>query len=166
VSGKVETANFLGGSTLYRIRLSDGRTLLARETHAGLDVLTGEVRSPVYEAVHRRRVIFVDGAYWVIEDVLRGERRHRYDLRFHLAPRQTTFTLQIEGARAVTVEDGWISPAYGVREPAPVVSAVATGEHARFVTLLAPDTRVMSLDGDTVRVGADTIVLAERVTRR
>ncbi|MBV8188342.1 MAG: ABC transporter ATP-binding protein [Alphaproteobacteria bacterium] len=34
-SGKIETANFLGGSTLYRIRLSDGRTLLARETHAG-----------------------------------------------------------------------------------------------------------------------------------
>jgi putative spermidine/putrescine transport system ATP-binding protein len=34
-SGKIETANFLGGSTLYRIRLSDGRTLLVRETHAG-----------------------------------------------------------------------------------------------------------------------------------
>src|SRR5258708_38894926 len=35
VAGVVETANFLGGSTLYRIRADDGRTLLARETHAG-----------------------------------------------------------------------------------------------------------------------------------
>jgi putative spermidine/putrescine transport system ATP-binding protein len=35
-AGTIETANFLGGSTLYRIRLGDGRMLLARETHAGL----------------------------------------------------------------------------------------------------------------------------------
>ena len=35
VTGAVETANFLGGSTLYRVRTSDGRALLARETHAG-----------------------------------------------------------------------------------------------------------------------------------
>jgi putative spermidine/putrescine transport system ATP-binding protein len=34
VSGKVETANFLGGATLYRVR-ADGRTYLAREAHAG-----------------------------------------------------------------------------------------------------------------------------------
>jgi putative spermidine/putrescine transport system ATP-binding protein len=35
VAGTIETTNFLGGSTLYRIRASDGRALLARETHAG-----------------------------------------------------------------------------------------------------------------------------------
>jgi putative spermidine/putrescine transport system ATP-binding protein len=35
VAGTVETANFLGGSTLYRIRAADGRSLLVRETHAG-----------------------------------------------------------------------------------------------------------------------------------
>ena len=35
VTGTVETANFLGGSTLYRIRAADGRPLLVRETHAG-----------------------------------------------------------------------------------------------------------------------------------
>jgi len=34
VSGTVETANFLGGATLYRVQ-ADGRTWLARETHAG-----------------------------------------------------------------------------------------------------------------------------------
>jgi putative spermidine/putrescine transport system ATP-binding protein len=35
VSGVIETANFLGGATLYRVRGADGRSLLARETHAG-----------------------------------------------------------------------------------------------------------------------------------
>src|SRR5260370_34895613 len=34
VAGIVETANFLGGATLYRVR-ADGRTFLAREAHAG-----------------------------------------------------------------------------------------------------------------------------------
>ncbi len=34
-SGTVETANFLGGSTLLRVSTADGRSLLVRETHAG-----------------------------------------------------------------------------------------------------------------------------------
>src|SRR5882724_982392 len=34
LTGIVETANFLGGATLYRVR-ADGRTFLAREAHAG-----------------------------------------------------------------------------------------------------------------------------------
>ena len=35
LAGVVETANFLGGATLYRVRLPDARAFLARETHAG-----------------------------------------------------------------------------------------------------------------------------------
>jgi putative spermidine/putrescine transport system ATP-binding protein len=35
VSGTVETANFLGGSTLLRVSSADGRSLLVRETHGG-----------------------------------------------------------------------------------------------------------------------------------
>lgn len=34
-TGKVETANYLGGSTLLRVRGADGQSLLVRETHAG-----------------------------------------------------------------------------------------------------------------------------------
>ena len=34
LAGVIETANFLGGATLYRVR-ANGRTYLARETHAG-----------------------------------------------------------------------------------------------------------------------------------
>jgi putative spermidine/putrescine transport system ATP-binding protein len=35
LSGRIETASFLGGQTLYRVAANDGRTLLARETNAG-----------------------------------------------------------------------------------------------------------------------------------
>jgi ABC-type Fe3+/spermidine/putrescine transport system ATPase subunit len=35
ISGTVETANYLGGSTLLRVRIRNGRSLLVRETHAG-----------------------------------------------------------------------------------------------------------------------------------
>ena len=144
-------------------------TFLGRETRDGLDILCGEVRSPVYEAVHRRRVIFVDGAYWVIEDVLTGERRHRYDLRFHLAPARLdgAVTLTVTGARGDRApRRAGSRRQYGIREAAPVISAVAVGECARFVTLLAPTRARCERDGDVVRVGEDTLVLGERVTRR
>jgi ABC-type Fe3+/spermidine/putrescine transport system ATPase subunit len=35
ISGTVETANYLGGSTLLRVRIRNGRSLLVRETHGG-----------------------------------------------------------------------------------------------------------------------------------
>src|SRR5205085_6044529 len=57
----------------------------ARTTRTGIDVLRGEVRSPVYDAVHARTIVFVDDAYWIVEDRLTGRAVHRYDLRFHLA---------------------------------------------------------------------------------
>ena len=122
---------------------------------------------PVYEAVHRRRVIFVDGAYWLIEDVLTGTRAP--PLRPALAPpRHATPVHPARQGRAQHRGGGRLdlAPQYGLRHAAPVVSAVATGERARFVTLLAPDERMLELDGDVARVGGDTIVLGERVTRR
>lgn len=165
---------------------SAGTTWRGRETRDGLDILDGEVRSPVYDALHRRRVILVDGAYWLVEDLLTAPTRHRYDLRWHLAPGRARvvagrgeapgvvadgLALAISGSRSLALEDGWISPRYGHREPAPVVSAVACGGDARFVTLLAPrepgaPAPALLRDGDAFHVGADTIVLGERVTRR
>ena len=143
-------------------------TFLGRETRDGLDIVCGEVRSPVYEAVHRRRVIFVDGAYWVIEDVLTGKRRHRYDLRFHLAPARYdgAVTLTITGARGVAPEDGWISPAYGVRERR-AGHQRGGDRRARALRHAAGARRAHARrDGDTLRIGQDTLVLGERVTRR
>ncbi len=86
----------------------------------------GEARSPVYEAVHTRRITFLDERRWVIEDELRGEREHRYDLRFHLPPGGGT-SLRIDGAETIETEPGWIAPRYGEYLDAPVVSAVAHG---------------------------------------
>jgi hypothetical protein len=87
-------------------------------------------------------------ADWLIEDELHGG-RHRYDLRWHLPPGPAraladgtvlakSVTLRIEGARSVSIEPGWISPKYGERIEAPVVSAVAHGERASFRTVIAP----------------------------
>jgi hypothetical protein len=38
----------------------------------------------------------------------------------------------------VSLEPGWISPRYGHRDEAPVVSAVTHGEAASFRTVIAP----------------------------
>ncbi len=127
--------------------VAEGR-FLGRTTRPGLDVLEGEARSPAYEATHRRRIAFVDDRYWVIDDHLRGEREHRFDLRFHLAATDAEITgttvrapglaLTIRGADDLRLEPGWVSPRYGERFEAPVVSAIATGTAVTFVTLLTP----------------------------
>jgi hypothetical protein len=121
----------------------------ARTIGRGLDVLRGEVRSPVYEAVHSRTIVFVDGAYWLVEDRLEGERTHRYDLRFHLAASSAGFdgrgrvraagvVIQVDGADEIGLERGWLAPTYGVRLDRVVVSAVRSARSAVFTTLVAP----------------------------
>ena len=107
---------------------------------------------PVYEAVHRRRVIFVDGAYWLIEDVLHRRARATATTCASTS-RRATPTLSrctIKGARSVALEDGWISPASTAsRHAAPVVSAVAVGDaRALRHAARAATTRVLELDGD------------------
>jgi uncharacterized heparinase superfamily protein len=135
--------------------VAEGR-FAQRVTLPGLDVLEGEAHSPCYDAVHRRRVLFVDDRYWVIEDELRAPTAHRYDLRFHLAPeaqdrvtveqraadavvRAPGVTLVIAPAREVRVEPGWFAPLYGVKVAAPVISVVADGAaDASFETVVVP----------------------------
>jgi uncharacterized heparinase superfamily protein len=96
--------------------------------------LVAEARSPVYDAVHTRSITF-EGDRWVIADVLRAERGHLYDLRFHLPPGGRA-DIRIEGAEHVNEEPGWIAPSYGVLHEAPVISAVATGRDVTFRTVL------------------------------
>jgi hypothetical protein len=113
-----------------------------------LDVLRGEVRSAVYEAVHARTILLVRDAYWIVEDVVEGEVDHRYDLRFHLSSDAADLdglsvtapglSMTVAGADGVALEPGWISPSYGIRHPSVVVSASRAGRRALFTTLLAP----------------------------
>jgi hypothetical protein len=146
--------------TPYRCGKPKGETasghLLERMSAPDLDALCGVAVSPAYEARHARRVFFIANEYWLIVDQLSGERPHRYDLRFHLAPeawRQTRIesngtnslvrapglALVFDASRTPQLEAGWVAPAYGVKHPAPVVSVVAEGESETcFFTLVAP----------------------------
>jgi uncharacterized heparinase superfamily protein len=123
--------------TPYTRGRPDGPTARGRLLERTDTVLAGEARSPAYPAVHRRRITFVGQRRWVIEDELSSDREHRYDLRFHLPPGGGT-SLRIEGADTIATEAGWIAPRYGEYLNAPVVSAVAHGRTARFVTELEP----------------------------
>lgn len=128
---------------------------LGRKSVPGLDVLEGQAVSPCYDAVHTRRILFVGDEYWVVEDELNAKREHRYDLRWHLPAEAwgATELMTIGGNQvvrapgvllvfvssvSVDLEPGWISPRYGSRLRAPVVSASMTGTDTRFVTLVIP----------------------------
>jgi len=131
-------------------------TLLQRLAGYGIDVMWGEAVSPVYSAVHRRRVIFVAGEYWILEDVVDDVEPHSYDLRFHLTPDAgdrvvmrsapnasiavaPAVALVFAGDAHVHVEGGWVAPSYAVKHAAPVVVARAGGvARARFITLVWP----------------------------
>jgi uncharacterized heparinase superfamily protein len=129
--------------------------LRQRATGAALDLLWGEVESPLYDVIHRRRILFVANEYWLIEDELDADDAHRYDLRFHLTPDQQIIALDVTpsgwhartprvslifaGDANARVEPGWVSAEYGVKRAAPVVTFTRDGGcRARFVTLVAP----------------------------
>jgi Heparinase II/III-like protein/Heparinase II/III N-terminus len=133
--------------------------LLERSTEPGLDVIRGEVRSPVYDAVHTRTLALVDDDYWLVHDSLRAATPHRYQARWHLTPEATDRTSVEYGTDHVTVtapgvvlavprwcgdvtlECGWVSPSYGVKLSAPVVVVTVTGRtDADIVTAVVPGT--------------------------
>lgn len=141
--------------------------LLARASAPGLDMLTGEASSPVYEATHTRTVLFVADEYWIVVDQLAGRRPHAYQLRWHLSPhagaglavdavqpglvRARGVTLAFAPVRAVRVEPGWYAPQYGVRHPAPVVVVDAHAQTTSFVTVIDP--RSSDTSRSPLRVG-------------
>ena len=160
--------------------VAEGR-LLGRFQGPGLDVIVGQAVSPVYDAVHTRRVVFVRGEYWVVEDRLEASEPHRYDLRWHL-PSDAEGQLADAGPAAVLspgvalvvaaphvweVEPGWTAPEYGRKLPAPVLVATAEGAaSATFTTLVAPSapgqpapSLRVDVDGDTttVEVSGETV---------
>jgi hypothetical protein len=172
VDGLDQTPYRLSGR--HRGPIAEGH-LLGRFIAEGLDVLLAEAVSPCYDAVHTRRIVFVRGDYWLVEDRLTAPSPHRYDLRFHLAPeawdrvavggrtvRAPGLTL-VCGAQGVPViEPGWVAPEYGVKHRAPVVSVAVEAKEATFLTLLSPaadaEMRVSYDDDRTiVEVGRDVV---------
>jgi len=114
--------------------------------------------------VHRRRVLFVKPRYWVIVDDIEGTAEHRVELRFQFAPVEVTLgpapwvrahgrgghalLLRAFATAPLKVEvlegepapiQGWVSPDYGQRRPAPVlIHSAVTRLPLRVLTLLYP----------------------------
>jgi Heparinase II/III-like protein/Heparinase II/III N-terminus len=147
--------------TRYRSGRPKGPTatarLLGRFTAPGLDVLCGQVRSPVYEVVHTRTVAFVDDDYWLVHDRLVGQRSHRFVARWQLTPaasgattltrRRGHTTVRAPGLvlavpqrfGAVSLAAGWVAPTYGVKHPAPAVLVAAAGRACTdLITAIVP----------------------------
>jgi hypothetical protein len=143
--------------TPYRPGKPKGPVSTARFVHhvadgAAVEMVVGTATSPRYDARHTRAIALVGGDHWVVHDRLLADAPHRYAARWHLAPGPTDavhiatlgddHVVETPGVRirvparcgTVTVEDGWISPEYGVKHPAPVVVVTAMGRDADIVT--------------------------------
>jgi heparinase II/III-like protein len=172
VDGRDQAPYFAGKPKGARARTR----LLSRISRPGLDVVGGEVTSPVYDAVHRRHVFFLNEEYWVVVDRLDARTPHDYDLRLHLAPEATSYAevhdrrviapgmvLIIGGPGSISIEEGWVSREYGIKETAPVVSArVAQRQSALFATAIIPraDDDLSIWPEMSVQLGGDDLVLS------
>jgi heparinase II/III-like protein len=129
--------------------------LIERLSAPNFDLLCGRVTSPSYDAVHTRFIFFIAGEYWVIVDQLSSDVTHNYDLRFHLAPEAMNHTAIRRGncnnaviapgmalvfppATQPQLEPGWVSPQYGHKISAPVVSVRSKAAEECFFTLVMP----------------------------
>ncbi|MFN8058313.1 MAG: alginate lyase family protein [Vicinamibacterales bacterium] len=128
--------------------------LLTRVSAPRLDLVAGEVRSPAYDAVHTRTVVFVADEYWLVTDHLTAPSPHDYDLRWHFAPSDRALVIEdddtatrviapnvvvdLAPVRDVDVEEGWYSPLYGVKHPAPVASIRAHGTDVTYLSAIHP----------------------------
>jgi len=113
--------------------------------------------------VHRRRVLFLKPRLFVIVDDLEGKVEHRIDTRFQFAPlpaEQRDGWVRVTGPRGTGLlircfanvglttqiaegseapPQGWVSPDYGQRRPAPVMIVTAEAPlPLRIFTLLVP----------------------------
>lgn len=114
--------------------------------------------------VHRRRVLFVKPRYWVVVDDLEGAAEHRIELRFQFAPMEVMVDPALwarahgPGGRGLLIQafatvplkadvfegelapiQGWVSPDYGQRRSAPVLTySAVTRLPLRIATLLVP----------------------------
>jgi hypothetical protein len=118
-----------------------------------LDYIQALCRSHEYDAVHERRIVFVRGEYWIVSDILSASEPHDYDVWFHLSPEahgsitahgqcaEAPFVVIAQSSSAHTllsVEPGFVSPRYGIRQPAPIVRFHAHATNAVFHTAIVP----------------------------
>lgn len=144
--------------TKYKVRgAAPEAELRAFESRRGFDLVHCVARSHEYPAVHERIVTMIGDEYWIVSDRLTSTKTHRYDLYFHLAAeahRGTRVTYinatclvtaphllmaQCEhDGTTIALEDGFVSPRYGVKHPAPVVRFTRQAQCAVFHSVLMP----------------------------
>jgi len=145
------------GSIRHKIAgLAPDATLHELAEHPDLVLLHGSARSHVYDAVHTRRILFVDGSYWIVSDWLDSPTRHHYALRFQLGEAAQGRVEQARGAAPLlrspglliaqpedpairfVLESSWISRRYGEKLPAPRLCFHAAERSMAFDTVLLP----------------------------
>jgi hypothetical protein len=133
------------------------RRLAAFVSRPGLDYLHGVAWSHEYPVVHERKIVFVNGEYWVIVDLLRAQEPHDYDLLFHLSPpahgrvsiNVSQDTLSIRSPHLVlaqplvpavhpSIQEGFTSHSYGEKHRAPIVRLTQRDASAGFFTVVYP----------------------------
>lgn len=111
--------------------ISSGRFSLFSGSHTGYQRLADPV-------LHRRTIFHLHGEYWLVQDVADGKEIHELEVPWHFAPELNVVASQngltatsdegeclalLVAASAeweLAVEEGSASPAYGIRESAPV----------------------------------------------
>lgn len=155
---KQNQTRYLPGKRRYKIKGQEpGHDLTTFVSLPGLDYLRGVARSHEYAVLHERKILFVNGEYWVIVDLLRAEKSHRYDLLFHLAPPAhgavslsvSHDTLSVYSPKLIiaqplvptvlpSIEEGFVSQSYGKKEPAPIIQLTQEASNTCFLTVLYP----------------------------
>ena len=130
--------------------------LVTSDIDSDIPYLHGCVSSPRYDAVHHRHILFVRGRYWLVLDQLEASDRHEYALRFQLTPlaQGRVQTRRLSAAVAFdtpglslvslghdcdfTIEQGWVSRLYGLKDHAPRVCLKADAQRFCFATVVYP----------------------------
>jgi Heparinase II/III N-terminus/Heparinase II/III-like protein len=154
----------------------------------GLDYLHGVARSHEYPVVHERKVVFINGEYWVIVDILKASEPHEYDLLFHLSPPAqdrvsvvvSDDTLSIHSPQLIlaqpliptvrpSIQEGFVSHSYGAKQRAPIVRLSQQDSSTCFLTVLYPyknDKPNISVETPEPDRGPHALLLGERASVR
>lgn len=175
IDGKNQT-RFVFSRTRYKIQGPPPEYELKRfVTQPDCDFLHGIARSHEYPVIHERKIFFVCPEYWIMTDRLTANTSHKYDLRFHLSSlahknvfmqfKNNTLTVHsphfimaqpVHDEILPLIEEGSLSPRYGVRLPAPIIRFSQWGACALFHTVLVPYKTiapVISIETGEVRAG-------------
>ena len=133
------------------------RAMAAFVSKPGFDYLHGTAVSHEYPVTHERMIVFINGEYWVVLDLLRAQNPHQYDLLFHLPPTAqghvsvslSQDTLSIHSPQLIlaqplvptvfpSIEEGFVSTSYGTKACAPIIQLTQRASSTCFLTVVYP----------------------------